>query len=71
MDRFMKLPNGEGAIVDIRKLRKYCLNAQHPRGRHKTRVFASVGILEADAEKLRTALLAAACTEAQPGGAIP
>ena len=56
----MKLPNGEHAVVDIRKLQAYCLNSQHPRGRNKARVFASVGILETDAEELRTALLAAA-----------
>ena len=56
----MKLPNGEYAIVDIRKLLEYCLNSQHPRGRNKARVFASVGIREADSEELRTALLAAA-----------
>src|SRR5712692_9511932 len=47
---FMKLPNGEHAIVDIRKLLAYCLNSQHPRGRNKARVFVSVGISEADAE---------------------
>jgi hypothetical protein len=56
----MKLPNGERAIVDIEKLSGYCLNSQHPRGRHKARVFASVGIREPDAEELRSALLAAA-----------
>ena len=56
----MKLPDGERALVDIDKLRGYCLNANHPRGRHKARVFASVGIREADAEDLRTALLQAA-----------
>jgi hypothetical protein len=56
----MKLPNGERAIVDIRKLREYCLNAQHSRGRNKARVFAAVGIREADAEELRKILLAAA-----------
>ncbi len=56
----MKLPNGEHAIVEIRKLLEYCLNPQHPRGRNKARVFASAGIREADAEELRTALLAAA-----------
>jgi hypothetical protein len=27
----MKLPNGERAIVDIRKLQEYCLNPLHPR----------------------------------------
>jgi hypothetical protein len=56
----MKLPNGGQAIVDIRKLWDYRLNSQHPRGRHKARVFASVGIDLADARELRTALLGAA-----------
>ncbi|MBI5085488.1 MAG: hypothetical protein HZB13_12925, partial [Acidobacteria bacterium] len=56
----VKLPNGDHAIVEIRKLLEYCLNSQHPRGRNKARVFASVGIREADAEELRSALLAAA-----------
>jgi hypothetical protein len=68
----MKLPNGEHAIVDNRKLQAYCLNSQHPRGRNKARVFASVGIREADAEELRTALLAAASNaEARLGVANP
>jgi hypothetical protein len=56
----MKLPNGEHAIVEIRKLQEYCLNSLHTRGRHKARVFASVGIRETDAEELKTALLAVA-----------
>ena len=56
----MNLPNGECAIVDIEKLRGYCLNPDHTRGRHKARVFASVGIRQSDAEELRTALLQAA-----------
>ena len=56
----MKLPNGDRAIVDIRKLLDYCLNSQHPRGRNKARVFASAGIRETDAEELRAAILAAA-----------
>jgi hypothetical protein len=64
----MKLPNGDHAIVDIRKLLEYCLNPQHPRGRNKARVFASVGIREADAEVLRTALVEAArATDAHLG----
>ncbi len=64
----MKLPNGERAVVEIRKLLEYCLNSHHPRGRNKARVFASVGIREAHAEELRTALLAAANgAEAQLG----
>jgi hypothetical protein len=68
----MKLPNGERATVDIGKLHGYCLNPHHPRGRNKARVFASVGIRQADAEELRAALLAAACNEeATPGVANP
>ena len=68
----MKLPDGERAIVDIRKLEGYCLNAQHSRGRNKARVFASVGIHPADAEMLREALLAAAKNaEARLGSATP
>ena len=68
----MKLPNGERAIVDLRKLEGYCLNAHHPRGRNKARVFASVGIYPADADMLREALLAAARNaEALPGAASP
>ncbi|MGH9791704.1 MAG: DUF6883 domain-containing protein, partial [Candidatus Acidiferrales bacterium] len=57
----MKLPNPERAVVDIEKLRGYCLNPQHLRGRHKARVFAAVlGITAEKAELLRTALLEAA-----------
>ena len=68
----MKLPNGERAIVDMRKLREYCLNPRHPRGRHKARVFASVGIRQADAEELRAALLGAAVSsETERGFATP
>ena len=64
----MNLPNGGRAIVDIQKLRAYCLNPHHTRGRNKARVFASVGIRDADAEELRTALLqAAANAEARLG----
>jgi hypothetical protein len=68
----MKLPNGEDAIVDIRKLRDYCLNAQHLRGRNKARVFAAVGITLNNADELRSALLAAAKeSEAELGTSTP
>ncbi len=65
----MKLPGGEYAIVDVAKLRDYCLNPLHPRGRHKARVFASVlGLTQADAPFLRDRLLLAAReVEAAPG----
>jgi|SRR5579859_3783564 len=57
----MKLPNAERALVDEKKLREYCLNPIHPRGRHKARVFASaLGIYQENADILRQALLIAA-----------
>lgn len=57
----MKLPGAELAVVDIDKLRNYCLNPAHPRGHHKARVFASaLRILQSDAEWLRVRLLDAA-----------
>jgi len=50
----MKLPGGDNAIVDIAKLRDYCLDPQHPRGRHKPRVFAAtLGLAQTDGEFLR------------------
>jgi hypothetical protein len=57
----MKLPGGERAVVEIAKLRDYCLNPSHSRGRHKARIFAAVlGLTQADAEFLRQELLRAA-----------
>jgi hypothetical protein len=65
----MKLPNGESSIVEIEKLRDYCLSTTHPRGRHKARVFQGVlGMTSAHAEELRAALMDAARTgNAAPG----
>ena len=65
----MKLPNGERAVVDIRKLREYCLNSQHPCGRNKARVFASVGIRDADAEELKSAPLGPPLAQPKPNWA--
>lgn len=56
-----RLPNSERATLDIRKIEDYCLNPQHPRGRHKARVFQdALGIGRADAQWLRETLLKAA-----------
>ncbi len=53
----MQLPYGERAIIDLRKLRDYCLNPDSPRGRHKARVFASaLGLSAEDAPKLQAKL---------------
>lgn len=64
----VKLPNAERAVVDIDKLRNYCLNPEHRRGCHKARVFAaSLGMTRGHAEDLRNALLKAALTnDAKP-----
>ena len=59
-----KLPNAENAVVEVRKLRDYCLSPEHPRGKHKARVFASaLGLTADDAEELHEALLSAALSE--------
>ena len=53
-----KIPYAEAAIADLRKIADYCLNPEHPRGRHKARVFReALGIEREDAEWLRDALL--------------
>ena len=57
----MRLPNGDRAYVDTRKLTDYCLNPGHLRGRHKARVFAAaLGLTAEHAEELRQLLLASA-----------
>jgi hypothetical protein len=63
------MPHAERAIVDIRKLRDYCLNPMHDEGQHKARVFAAaLGMTAEDAEGLRAFLLQAAKTaDAQLG----
>lgn len=59
----MKLPGADKAIVDIEKLRRYCLDPSHVRGRHKARVFrAALGLAAADAEFLQQVLLRATAT---------
>jgi hypothetical protein len=67
----MLLPNGESAIVDIRKLRDYCLNPDNPRGKHKARVFASaLGITAKDSEALRAKLLQVAQVQEADAGEL-
>ena len=59
-----KLPNGERAEVDIRKLREYSLNPEHDEGKHKARVFrAALDFTQEDAERLREMVLEAARNE--------
>lgn len=57
----MKLPNGNHAVISMEKLRGYCLNPEHPSGKHKARVFASaLGITAKNAENLRELIARAA-----------
>jgi uncharacterized protein DUF6883 len=54
----MRIPNAEEAEVDIRKLRDYCLDPEHPEGKHKAQLFAATfGISANDADELREILL--------------
>ena len=55
----MKMPDGDAAIVDPQKLTGYCLNPEHPRGKHKARVFATLGFTGENADELRAAMLIA------------
>ncbi|MGB9672816.1 MAG: DUF6883 domain-containing protein [Anaerolineales bacterium] len=60
----MKLPNANRAIIEITKLRDYCLSSNLPRGKHKARVFAAtLGITAEDAEELKQAILSAIMVE--------
>jgi hypothetical protein len=57
----MKLPNGDQAEIPLQKLVGYCLNSEHPSGKHKARVFASVlGITAENAEQLQELIKVAA-----------
>jgi hypothetical protein len=59
----MKLPNAECAIISIEKLIGYCLNPEHPKGKHKARVFQSVlGITRENADRLYELVRQAAIT---------
>lgn len=54
----MLIPNADSAVVDIRKLRDYCLNLEHADGKHKARLFSSMlGMTSKNAEELRQILL--------------
>ena len=67
----MLLPNGNRAVVDIRKLRDYCLNPDNPRGSRKARVFRSaLGMTKVDAPALRQRLMQVAASEQAQIGEI-
>jgi hypothetical protein len=56
----MKIRDGDNAVVDLAKLKLYCLDPTHPRGACKAHQFATrLGMGPGDAESLRDQLLAA------------
>jgi hypothetical protein len=58
----MQLPDCYNAVVDVEKLRQYCLNPEHLEGRRKARVFRAVlGVTREHADWLRYCLLFASC----------
>ena len=52
----MRLPNGEQAVVDLRKINDYLLSFSHPDGRTKARFFCSHGFATERPEELGAAL---------------
>jgi len=55
----MKLPHHADATIDLAKLRDYVLNPDHPRGKHKAKIFARVlGFDDRDASELKRQILA-------------
>jgi len=60
----LRIPNAERAFVDMRKLERYCLDAGHPRGKNKARVFASsLGFTGENSQELQELLIEAATRE--------
>lgn len=57
----MRLPNGERALIDPRKLIAYSLDPEHDEGRHKAHLFVSLlGINQRNTELLIDAIEEAA-----------
>ncbi len=52
----MRLPHGDQAYVDPRKVSAYLLSLSHPVGRHKARYFLGLGFTPDDIELLRSGL---------------
>ncbi len=59
----MKLPNGDQAEIAMQKLLGYCLNPNHPSGKHKAKVFASALGITVDNVEILNELIQKAATE--------
>jgi len=59
----MRLPRGDQAVIDSRKLTDYCLSLEHDDGQHKARLFQELlGLTQGNAELLIDALKKAAAS---------
>ena len=68
----MKLPNGDRAVIDQRKLREYLLSERHPVGRFKARFFLARGFSPDDWQALEAGLRGLATDgEAAEAGSTP
>ena len=57
----MRLPNGDRAIIDQRKVIDYCLSPDHEDGKHKAHLFLKLlGVTRSNAQLLLDALRVAA-----------
>ncbi|MBE7502463.1 MAG: hypothetical protein HS113_19695 [Verrucomicrobiales bacterium] len=66
----MKLPGAARAEIDPRKLEEYCLSFDHPRGKHKARVFRSaLGLTTENAAEVEVRIREALETEPCTAGA--
>jgi len=65
----MKMPSGERAVINVRKIEDYCLSEEHDDGKHKARLFREIlGITPDSSQDLVDALKqAAADREAEEG----
>ncbi len=64
----VKLPNPEGAVVEIEKVRDYLLSSTHPIGRLKAAFFMGLGYRAEDWGRLHKDLLNAALVDAATPG---
>ncbi|MEL7504673.1 MAG: DUF6883 domain-containing protein [Cyanobacteria bacterium J06554_6] len=54
----MQLPNADKAYINHDKLKDYSLNLEHPRGKHKARLFAAILALKVeDIDDLKVIIL--------------
>ena len=58
----MRLPNGDKAVVEEKKVREYLLSGSHPVGRFKARFFAGIGFGSERWQELVAALVNIAAT---------